>query len=923
MNAERWRQVRQLFQDCRRRPIEEWSRYLASVCDDPGLRAEVEALLHHADRPDELLDRQALRSVDSPSRSTRESPIGPGDRVDGFTIERLLDRGGMGQVFEATQEEPHRRVALKLMSVGLDVSSSHRRFRREVALLGRLNHPGIAQVYAAGVYDLYDADGTMHSVPYCAMELVEGGESITGYARSHECSVDERLNLFARVCDAVHHGHQHAVLHRDLKPANLLVTPEGEPKVIDFGVARALDAADEDGHGVRTSFGQIAGTLRYMSPEQFELDPTILDIRTDVYSLGVVLYELLCGRLPFDLPSNLHRAGRIVKERAPLRPSAVDPSLSGDLEAIVLRALERDRELRYSTVHDLGTDLRRFLRGEPVSARVPTAVENLRRFVRAHRLVAGLTLLSVAALLAAVIGTSVGYVRATHAERDARTKEASAERNRLRAEAKELEAVAALDDARRQTQNVEALLGFYKAIFIGEHPFAQGPRTRLADILDEVGATVDDRFEGRPELELEIRQLLGTAYERLALDESAEPQFRRALELCQEMSGPSDPSTLGTKLLLAGSVRALGRTEETSQILSELLATQRESGDTTVLAPTLLALGELALSEGRIESAESFLLESVELAEVDVDTQIPYGHALRCLGTLRRLQGRLDEAEQLVRRALSIYEDELGEEHFVVASALGSLVPILEAQGLLDEAESTARRAVESCRRLCGPEHASTLTNRRIFANLLMKRGKLEEAGRIFEQQYDVASRVFGSDDTRTLNAALGLGTLAVMRGNLDDAEPLLRACVSGFGEAYGEQSAWTLDAVQRLAYTLAQAGRDGDLIDLVRLHLASDADDERVSSFVLSLRILLANSLAKLEQFADAESEYREAERMLRRLHGDRHPKLEALSTTLTDLCNRWRDADPAGYANRAAGSAARSEESEISGQEGGDRSN
>ena len=324
-------------------------------------------------------------------------------RLGQYDIRRVIDAGGMGTVYEAMQQSPRRIVALKVMRPGLTSPSAWRRFLNESQILARLHHPGIAQVYEAGTHDEGGA-----SIPFFAMEFVPGAMTIIEYARSRSLDTTQKLELFAQVCDAVHHGHSKGIIHRDLKPANILVDSSGRLKIIDFGVARATDA-DLVVTTQQTSAGDLVGTVQYMSPEQVAGDARDIDPRSDVYSLGVVLYELLAGRPPHDLAGKpVTEALRIIREETPQRISRMDPSLRSDIESIVHAALQKDRVLRFQTADDFRQNIQRYLRDEPLSIRKPSlgyvARTQARSFVRRHRLVALLGAAAAGALLAEFVG---------------------------------------------------------------------------------------------------------------------------------------------------------------------------------------------------------------------------------------------------------------------------------------------------------------------------------------------------------------------------------------------------------------------------------------------------------------------------------------------------------------------------------------
>ena len=368
-------------------------------------------------------------------------PVTPGSddllhvSFDGVKIVRLIAEGGMGRVYEAKQEKPHRTVAVKVMRPGLTSPSVLKRFEYEAEVLGQLQHPGIAHIYSVGVHSVGNA-----TVPYFVMEYIAGARTLTAYANELKLSTRQRLDLFRCVCDAVAHGHQKGVIHRDLKPSNILVDAAGQPKVIDFGVARSTNS-DVALTTMQTDVGQLIGTLQYMSPEQFKADPNGIDVRSDVYALGVVLYELVAGKMPYDVKKKaIHEIARIVQQEDPTPLSSFNRALRGDVAVIAGKCLEKDRSRRYSTASELGADIKRYLAGEPIVARPLSFVDSMIRLGKRHRAAFAAVVGVSIALVVAVIGIGVFASQAEEARVEAEKSKTAAVSQRELVKQKEEEA---------------------------------------------------------------------------------------------------------------------------------------------------------------------------------------------------------------------------------------------------------------------------------------------------------------------------------------------------------------------------------------------------------------------------------------------------------------------------------------------------
>jgi WD40 repeat protein/predicted Ser/Thr protein kinase len=420
VTPEDFERVRELFLAARELDATKRPEYLDQACANSAhLRAEVEALLAQEGGANGLIDVPTrfggLRSgIERVLQTMEPEPIP--DRIGRYSILAKLGGGGMGIVYLAEQEHPRRKVALKVLRPGGMSRLLLRRFEHEASILGQLDHPGIAQIHEAGVADVQTDSGLTAKWPFFAMEYVQG-EPLGEYIRRRKPSTPQRLTLLASICDAVHHAHQKGVIHRDLKPGNILVDQYGRPKILDFGIAR-LTNTDVQTVTMQTEVGQLIGTIPYMSPEQVTGVSGNIDTRSDVYALGVICYELLTGRLPYAVHDcSIPEAARIIREEEPTRISSVDTLFRGDLDAIVGKALEKDKTRRYQSASELAADLRNHLENRPIAARPPTTFYQLRMFARRNRTLVGGVLATLLALLVGVIGITTQAVRATR-ERD-------------------------------------------------------------------------------------------------------------------------------------------------------------------------------------------------------------------------------------------------------------------------------------------------------------------------------------------------------------------------------------------------------------------------------------------------------------------------------------------------------------------------
>lgn len=751
-----------------------------------GRSAEFERLLNRSGEPTPgvggLFGLAAARGL--PAMGADAVPV-----IPEYEVLRELGRGGMGVVYEARQLHPERSVALKVIRAGGAPSTQQvKLFEREIRSLARLRHPNIAAIYDAG----FTADGR----PYFAMELVQGmtlleymrGESLPGLAQGQR--VRAQLALFERICETIHFAHQRGVIHRDLKPSNLLVAP-GEPgsasgtgwesgpqlKVLDFGLARITDGDTPD--TMMTDEGQLRGTLAYMSPEQVQGEQADVDTRGDVYALGVILFELLTGSLPYNVKDgSLPQKARVICESPPRRPSEFNPVFRGDLETIILKAIAKDRDQRYPSANALAEDIGRFRADLPILARPQSAIYQLRKLVARHR-VASYAVLAV--LVVAVAGFAVSATLYAGAER-ARASEATqrrlAEEQRDHAVAAERRAEAHRMEATSEARRAAAVTSFVSEMLSAADPGNSGRDVKVIEVLDSAAERLAAAPDPVPEVEATIRHVIGMTYMNLGLPQKAEPQFRAVADIRLAQLGLDDEDTLVTRENLAAALSALNKHEEAVPLaresLQRLMAIKGE-GDVAVLR-SMNSLGMILYASGKLDEAEEWVRRAVDgqvkaLGDEHKDTLV----SMSGLGIILQEKGRYEEAETLFRHVAELRRGQFPEEHPRLLVAEENLASVLHDQGMLVEAEAIYNKLLQSSRRVLGDEHTRTLVLINSLAQVYEAQKKFEPAEQYFRENYETRARVFGSEQQGTLVAINNLASLYQKMERFHDAEVLMR----------------------------------------------------------------------------------------------------------------------------------------------------
>jgi len=813
------------------------------------------------------------------------SQIGP------YKILRVLGEGAMGLVYEAEQTETlRRRVALKVMKPGLESKEVLGRFEAERQALAVMEHPGIAKVLDAGT--------TEDGVPYFAMELVRG-EPLNDYADSQKLSVDKRVELFVKVCQAVQHAHQKGVIHRDLKPSNVLITERdgvAQPKVIDFGIAKAVGQRLTE-RTLVTQFGQAIGTPAYMSPEQAEMSGLDVDTRTDIYALGVMLYGLLVGRLPAD-PAEMGFPAFVsqlaMRETDPPRPStrystlqgeyreaiarfrATDPrglrrELERDLDWIVMKALEKDRNRRYETANGLASDLMRHLNDEPVRARAPSTRYRMSKFVARHKVGVAFVVVLFALLAASAVFMTVSRNRAVAAERQAK-----------------LEA----------TKSV-AINDFLEGMLSSADPWRKGREVRVADVLAEAANEIETAFAGQPEVEAGIRTAIGRTYRNLGLFDEAEPQLEAAVAASEEITGEDSPELADVLAELAELRRQQGDYDAAEALHREALAIRQAAygGIHSAVAESLNDIGDVLLTRGDYPGAEEYLQPALQMRRDLLGNESwEAAESLNGLGGVYYFTGAFEDAEASFREALDINRQLSGDEHLDVAMNLNDLAMTLNALERYEEAEPLYQESLAIKREFFGDQHPGVAQSLNNLAMFYYRTGQLAQAEPLFRESLAMNRSFFGTEHIEVASNLNNLGLLLREREEYDEAETYLREAIAIDRNLLGENNPKVANTMINLAATLTRAGRLDEAERTYRearaIQLGTFPEDHwRVAT----TESLLGGCLTHMDCFAEAETLLVNSYRIISENFEPSHGRTQAALRRVVEMYEGWGKSDKA----------------------------
>lgn len=819
MDSRTYEQARQLYHELADVPRADALANLAERNLSPEVRRLATSLLGH-DSSLKAFDEEHMGQVgialvdssveagDSSEPESRASGLLP-ERIGGFRVLDVLGRGGMGVVYRGVQEKPEREVAIKVLQFIAANPNTLRRFEYEAQILARLDHPYVATIIEAGV------DSDLGGLPFIVMELVPGVDLIE-HCEALGLGTREKLMLFQRICQGVEHAHQRSIVHRDLKPANILVDREGRPRILDFGIARP--ATDDQSTPGKTESGSVLGSLSWMSPEQARGDLNAVDVRSDVYALGVILYRLLSGRMPYDLEGvPPWDAARIICEKEPARLGLERHDLRGDLEAIVGRTLEKDPEKRYSGAGALDRDLGRYLDDQPVEARPWSASYQFSKFARRHRWL-------VTAFALTFASVTVGLVSSVLLWRDAETAREEAEHERGVAEAERKLAISArnaADDARgvaeearqradaeaerarRKAETSEQVVSFLRNMFHRAiDSQVSGQEVTVKEVLDRAVPTIEDRLHSEPAIRAELMHTMGGVYSQLGFLSQANVLLEDAVALQVASLPEDDEQRLSTLLLLAKTKWKLGRLDSAQAWFEEgIPRCDRVFGpEDPRTAVALRCYGNLLLEQGRYAEAEPLLLRGIEISKShSAKLDSPTLELLMTLTSLYHQRGDPGKALPLGIETFEGLQALYGPDHHLTLVMANNLSVIHLELGNLDKAEKLAVANLEGHRRALGEEHPNTLLVQRNLGNLYRRLNRFAEAEELLFDALEGLESSLGEGHQHVLTTKFVLADMVQQMGRTEDAIPLAWEILSAREELLGYDHRDTIETLCRL----------------------------------------------------------------------------------------------------------------------------
>ncbi len=844
----------EMFTEAIQLPADQRAAYLERACaGDVKLRQQVEALLNSHDSIGDFLE-------ESPQKTAKEirSPISvgekAGDHIGRYKLLQQIGEGGCGVVYMAEQEEPvRRRVALKIIKPGMDTKNVVARFEAERQALALMDHPNIARVF--------DAGATASGRPYFVMELVRGVK-ITEYCNQHSLTTEERLRLFVQVCQAVQHAHQKGIIHRDIKPSNILVTTTLEgvplPVVIDFGIAKATTNQRLTDKTLFTAFEMLIGTPAYMSPEQAALTGVDVDTRTDIYSLGVLLYELLTSTTPFDagklLKAGLDEIRRVIREVEPISPStrlskmtgadlttiarhhnSEPPKLirivHGDLDWIVMKTLEKDRTRRYATAHGIAQDVQRYLANEPISARPPSKSYKFKKLVLRNKLLfAGIGVISILLVTSLIIiSASFAKERQARRETDVALQQAKADKAKAQTET---------DKSRQVTRFLEDMLqGVGPSVALGQDT------KMLRGILDRTAERVGSELTNQPAVEAELRGLIGRVYFEIGNYDQAEKMQRAALAINLRLFGQESPATAASLNDLALALYKEGKLTEAENANEEALTIRRHifGNVNEDVAASLNGLAVVYRHQRKLAESESLSRESIAIRQRLFGDESPeVADSLHNLAIVLGEEGKGAESEATARELLAIRVKQVGSENPLVAAALQDLAWAVGSNGKPAESESFQRQALTMQQKFLGDTHPDVSASLTTLGERMRRDGNVSEAHAVLNAALSVQRKLLGDESPAVLYSLGTLGLTLEQEGKWAEAEAAHREALTGWRKQFEIQDPHSLGELEGLVRTLIAQNKYDEAKKLLDESLTPALVQQSSSAGLLTLKCQL-----------------------------------------------------------------------------------
>lgn len=855
MNSQQWDDIQDLYHQCIELSLDEQRIFLDNLKEKkPQIAPELKKLLDAHHMSGRFLEDEIME----------EEFISEGDRVGPWRIIREIGRGGMSSVFLATRADGQfqREVAIKFLHGLIPGQSMHKRLQHEQKILARLQHKNIAQLFDAGLTD--------EGRPYFILEYIQG-KTITDWCSEKHLSFEDRLQLFVQVCEAVQFAHQRLIVHRDLKPNNILVDNHGTVKLLDFGIAKILEDEPQDGAPV-TKTGFFLMTPEYASPEQVHGDA--ITTATDVHALGLILYELLTGRLPYDVSDKTPiEIGSIISETTPAKPSSIVSKippesmqlgninkaqhkrrLRGDLDTIVLKSIRKEPERRYGSADQLLQDIRHYQKNEPISARPESAGYLTKKFIQRNLTI--VFALSVIGII--LVGTAIFSLN--------------------QARIAEIE--------RQKTEQVNA---FLQEMLASPNPYQDGLEVKVVDILDRTADRINIELSNQPAVEASVRHTLGVTYRELGDIDKADFQLSQSLALMNTLYNPPNAEMSEVQVEMAKTEQMQGNYQTADSLLNLALTADLElfGRESTTIAARLGDLGSLQWEMGNFDVAEALLRESLELEQkLRSPNHEQIASSMGNLATLLSDQGYDDEAIELYREELKIYRANYEDDrHPAIPQVISHIGIILDDQEKYEEALADHQKALELFRELKGEDHPDVVYAMNNLASVMTKMGNVEEA---LAMQIDAAAlyrNIFGPDHP---NLGIQYNNIAFTKRNMGDLE--------GAKESYNRAiETWQAGlppghpflayGYHNLASVLLSQNRPGEALPYFRdayeirtEHLSPENPERAMTTS------MLGECLASLGRIAEAEPFLIEGYQSLLASRGEEH-------STTKEAANRLRD--------------------------------